>query len=448
MDGALDPWMKSLSDTLLELFPLPSGLEIKPDVILEPRVSIIEGEPAALWPDTGLFKGYHTATVSSNTRITAPDWYQDVRHFDLDFDEDLDYSPGDIAVIEPEACATDVDAFLQCVGWLDEADKSFAVKHVLPDQSLPTRLPRSLTLRTLFMRYLDINSVPRRSFFALLRHFTPNEFEREKLDEFLSPEGADDLYDYCQSVRRTIREVFEEFRSAKVPKEYLFDLFPPLRPREFSIASSALRNPWRIQLCVAIVKYKTKLKIPRRGVATTYLAALQPGDKLQIRLKKGIIVLPPDKATPVICIGPGTGIAPMRALIEERVARGAKANTLYQGCRSATKDQHYRTEFAALAGDGDKHLEYRVACSRDGPPGVKRMYVQDLIAADAERIWELVGVQGAHVYISGSSNKMPAGVKAAVQGALEQYGQKTEAEAKEFVANMEREGKLIEDCWD
>ncbi|EKM52756.1 uncharacterized protein PHACADRAFT_164681 [Phanerochaete carnosa HHB-10118-sp] len=448
LDGALDPWIESLSDALLNLFPLPPGLEVKPGGIPEPRVSIIEGQPAALPPDTGLFKGYYTATVSRNTRITASEWYQDVRHFDLDFDEDLEYSPGDIAVVEPEAFAPDVDAFLQCVGWLDEADNPFSVKHVLPDQSLPTRLPRTLTLRTLFTRHLDINFVPRRSFFALLRHFTPDELEREKLDEFLSPEGADDLYDYCQSVRRTVREVFEEFRSAKVPKEYLFDLFPPLRPREFSIASSALRSPRRIQLCVAIVKYKTKLKIPRRGVATTYLAALQPGDKLQIRLKKGIVLLPPDKATPVICIGPGTGIAPVRALIEERVARGAKANTLYQGCRSATKDQHYREEFTALAADEDKQLDYRVACSRDGPPGVKRTYVQDLIAADAERIWELMGVRGAWVYISGSSNKMPAGVKAAVQGALEGFGQKTEAEAKEFIANMERAGKLIEDCWD
>ena len=75
------------------------------------------------------------------------------------------------------------------------------------------------------------------------------------------------------------------------------------------------------------------------------------------------------------------------------------ANTLYQGCRSATKDQHYGTEFAALAAQGA--LEYRVACSRDGPAGVKRTYVQDLITADAERIWELVGVRGAWVYISG-----------------------------------------------
>ena len=74
-------------------------------------------------------------------------------------------------------------------------------------------------------------------------------------------------------------------------------------------------------------------------------------------------------------------------------------NTLYQGCRSATKDQHYGAEFAALA--EQQLLEYRVACSRDGPEGVKRTYVQDLMTADAARIWEFVGVRGGWVYISG-----------------------------------------------
>ena len=73
-------------------------------------------------------------------------------------------------------------------------------------------------------------------------------------------------------------------------------------------------------------------------------------------------------------------------------------NTLYQGCRSATKDQHYATDFTALAASGA--LVYRTACSRDGPPGVKRVYVQDLIREDAERVWEL-GRRGAWVYISG-----------------------------------------------
>ena len=89
------------------------------------------------------------------------------------------------------------------------------------------------------------------------------------------------------------------------------------------------------------MKYRTKIKIPRRGVATTYLSELKPGlnlviytrnmvltpapgDKLNIRIRKGLITLPPDINTPIICVGPGTGIAPIRSILEERVAQGAK----------------------------------------------------------------------------------------------------------------------------
>lgn len=77
----------------------------------------------------------------------------------------------------------------------------------------------------------------------------------------------------------------------------------------------------------------------------------------------------------------------------------AIANTLYFGCRSATKDQHYGAEWVQYDSDGD--IKYRVACSRDGPEGVKRTYVQDLIQEDAERIWNLIGQEKAWVYISG-----------------------------------------------
>jgi hypothetical protein len=103
----------------------------------------------------------------------------------------------------------------------------------------------------------------------------------------------DEMYDYCQRVKRTIWEVLSEFRSARIPREYVFDLFPPLRPREFSIASSIevssshhfssthsdprQLHPREIHLCVAIVRYRTKLKIPRKGVCTSYLSGLQLG---------------------------------------------------------------------------------------------------------------------------------------------------------------------------
>ena len=191
---------------LLQLYPLPPGVEVVPPNP-EPRVSIADAKAASLAPEATSIPGYYTATIVGNTRITAPDWQQDVRHFDLEFDEDIEwvlllqmftsqltsvnrYSPGDTAVISPIAPAEDVEAFLKCVGWLEDADKPFAVTHVLKDQSIPLQLPPIITLRSLFTRYLDINAVPRRSFFGLLRHFTDDEMEVEKLEDFLTPEGA------------------------------------------------------------------------------------------------------------------------------------------------------------------------------------------------------------------------------------------------------------------
>ena len=123
------------------------------------------------------------------------------------------------------------------------------------DQSLPDHLPEVATLRTLLTCHVDFNAVPRRSFFQLLQHFATDDLEKERLGEFLEDEWAvsgrasyvtlineefqEELYDYCFLVKRTIKEVLAEFRSARIPKEYIFDLFPPMRPRLFSIASSA-----------------------------------------------------------------------------------------------------------------------------------------------------------------------------------------------------------------
>ncbi|KAJ7352489.1 riboflavin synthase domain-like protein [Mycena albidolilacea] len=445
IDGALGSWMDKIMQALLLTYPLPDNVEIIPAAAIPAaRVTMVEDPSFITSSSPPLNPGFYSATVKCNNRITAGDWYQDVRHFEFDFDDDIRYSPGDVAVIRPFALFSDVGSFLRTMDWLDVADVPFRITHTMTDQSLPEHLPEAVSPRVLFTQYLDFNAVPRRSFFEYLRHFTSDELEREKLDEFLSREGADDLYDYCYRVRRTIHEVLAEFRHVKIPMEYIFDVFPPLRPRQFSIASSVKRFPSQINLCVAIVKYRTKLKISRRGVCTTFLASLKPGDKMEIGLQKGLINLPADNNTPVICIGPGTGVAPMRAVIQERLHMGATNNTLYFGCRSASKDQHYASEWSSCASTGN--LAYRAAFSRDGPEGTKRTYVQDLLQEDAERIWGLLQA-GAYVFISGSANKMPAAVKSALCFAAETYGKLETSAAAELISAMEAKGQLIEECW-
>lgn len=202
---------------------------------------------------------------------------------------------------------------------------------------------------------------------------------------------------------------------------------------------------------------------------------------MRIRIQKGFLVQPTDPAMPIVCVGPGTGIAPMRALIEQRVHEGATGmprsqamnrhlleyiytldNTLYYGCRSESKDHHYSSEWLSLSSSGK--LVYRTAFSRDVPEGVKRVYVQDRMREDAERLWDILGRRGGWLYISGyvscepsnipksnllfrSSNKMPASVKDAVAYSAERAGGLTEEQAKVFVKKLQDEGRLFEECW-
>ncbi|KZV65277.1 riboflavin synthase domain-like protein [Peniophora sp. CONT] len=449
-DAALDPWINQLTERLVELYPPSASGPLEPFPQLWPaRVTLAAttAEAMAQTRDPILdTPGYWIFTLETNTRITATDWYQDVRHFEFSTDGDLDYEPGDVAVIHPEAPADDVESILQSQGWEAIADDPVSVDHVHKDQQLSSYLPAITTLRTILTKYVDVTAVPKRSFFAIVRNFTSDEREREKMDEFVSTkEGAEDLYEYTSKVRRTIVEVLEEFRNVKIPKDYVFDVFPSLRPREFSIASSVVRHPRKIQLCIAIVSYRTKLRRPRRGIATTYLSDLKPGSKLRIGIKKGLLELPPDPSTPVLCVGPGTGIAPMRSLLETRIHSGSRNNALYFGCRSADKDQHYADDWQHYV--EEQTLTYRTAFSRDGIEGHKRLYVQNLVEEDSKQVWEAIGRRDGWVYISGSSNKMPAAVRRALAHAAHVEGGLDKHAATAYVNRMEREGRLYEECW-
>lgn len=134
----------------------------------------------------------------------------------------------------------------------------------------------------------------------------------------------DELIDYTHRPRRTLSEVMHEFRSARVPPQYLFDLLPLLRPRGFSIARilpDAEKQMTRIELLVAIVKYKTIMSVPRKGVCTAYLANLKPGTRLPVRFDEGTMRLPKSLPAPIVMVGPGTGVAPFVSFLDERARR-------------------------------------------------------------------------------------------------------------------------------
>jgi sulfite reductase alpha subunit-like flavoprotein len=326
-----------------------------------------------------------TATIVSNERVTPTTHWQDVRHLKLEATGLHPYVPGDVLTIYPKNFPIDVNQFLQTMDWTSIADTPL---HFVPSAPLtpPTAtLPvphlthdRSFTLRELLTNHLDIMAIPRRSFFAQLAHYTSDEFHRDRLLEFTNPEYIDELYDYTTRPRRSILEVLQEFESVKIPWQKVCSIVPALRGRQFSIASAMsadeVEKKTRIELLIAIVKYKTVIKRIRQGVATRYIASLAPDQEMTITLSKGGLgVTQKEIDRPVVMIGPGTGVAPMRSLIYQRMqwrkelgvpSDGQAKDLLFFGCRNAESDYYFKEEWNSLKESGVP-LQVYTAFSRD-----------------------------------------------------------------------------------
>jgi sulfite reductase alpha subunit-like flavoprotein len=145
-----------------------------------------------------------------------------------------------------------------------------------------------------------------------------------------------------------------------------------------------------------MVEYKTNLAIPRRGLCSSWLQDLPLETRIPLKISPPTLFLPPLPSTPVILVGPGTGVAPMRAFVEERVRQGAAKDTmLYFGCRSRTADHYFAEEWEAYRKLG---VKIRVAVSREGP---EKVYVQHLIREDKELIKDWMLDRQGWLYVCG-----------------------------------------------
>ncbi|KAJ3375657.1 NADPH-dependent diflavin oxidoreductase 1 [Allomyces arbusculus] len=442
VDGTLDPWLDGLWQVLLQRFPLPPGQEIISDQeLLPPKYRLVPYEGKSTAPTTrAATLGTIAARVECNTRMTTPDHFQDVRHVVLSIDQGVRYRPGDIARLMPSNSAENVDALLSLIGWTAQADDLVLVESTDPDSPVPADIPQPTTLRALLTHHLSPWSRPRRYLFELLSHFATDDQQREKLVEFCTAAGQDELYSYCHRPRRHCVEVIQDFFAVRnVPAAYCFDLFPEMIARDYSLASFA---KGKVELCVAVVEYKTKLAAPRRGIASEWIRALKEGDAVPLRIVPGTMTLPDDANTPIICIGPGTGVAPMKSLIEARIQQGATANLLIFGCRSKAHDFLFETEWQKHVDAGN--LDLWTAFSRDQPA---KVYVQHVLLQHGPQVFDWIHDRGAHVYVCGSSNQMPTDVRNALTLIVQNGAGLTHEQAAEYVARMKKARRYQEETW-
>lgn len=310
--------------------------------------------------------------------------------------------------------------------------------------------PTPCTVRDCLTRYLDLSGIPRRTTLAALANFTQNPQEGDRLRQLASKQGREEYNDFVVKEGRSLAELLTEtFPSLKIPLNHLVALAPHLQPRYYTISSSSSVHPTSVHATVAVTRDEPRPGRVHLGVCSSYLAAPQT-QRVRIFIRPSSFRLPADAATPIILVGPGTGIAPMRALLQERqhqrtVQKLPVGETLlFFGCRRRDTDFLYEEELMAFARDGTLS-ELQLAFSREK---AQKVYVQHLIQAPkmAKRLWALLAEQGAHVYVCGGTT-MGQDVHKAFAAVCEKEGKRSAQAAADFVKGLQQQGRYVQELW-
>ncbi|PVZ99276.1 hypothetical protein BB558_004697 [Smittium angustum] len=513
LDGALDKWIPRLFEEIYKICGSVKNTKeniIDINVLPKPQFSIqlyndnynTRNPPTNVPPNFAEIYsmiGHSrvsvvTGTVLSNIRITAEDHFQDVRSITFKPNTDVIWNPGDYVNVFPKNSNNLVTEFLDLVGYSTMKNSLLKISKSKNETNAKTddsEKPFLISFWDLVKNYVDINSVPRRSFFKWCSYFTKSEAEKEKLLELSDSSGIDLYYSYCVIPKRTVLEVLYDFsglHNCAIPIEMILQVFPVMMPRGYSISSS-MKISNNIRLTAGIVRYKTNLISERIGTCSRYFMDLQANENIEFEIKKGTMNLPPlitnnsgigFEHIPIIMIGPGTGIAAFLSFIEERSTeksvngngliestRVKKDNTKYQsyglksssecktlmifGNRNSEKDFLYKNELLNFV---DKsHLELIATFSRDpkNPPGLPKYYVQNAIEDNGALIKDLILNKGAYLYVSGKLGKMPLDVKNSIKKVLANHNNGSLPlnldDAENYLKYMIKTKRYQEECW-
>lgn len=443
IDGFYTEWESALIEALSRHFP--NLVPIDDHVLLPPENPVVvdvAGE-SIVGDDKKIalsrtVQDLRLGSLRLFDRITAPDHFQDVRHVVIE-SQDLDYVPGDTVALYPANSSRHVELLFELQPhWLPFADKPLIIKGQEPDVVGGLISSENLTLRTLITHHLDLVAIPNRSFFMTLWHFTDESTEdgareKEKLWEFSRFEDSEELYNYANRPRRLILECIMEFeKNTKIPVEYVYDLFPKIKPRLFLIASQPASTT--VELAVAIVEYRTKLRRIRRGLCTTWLKSLAIDETIVFSIHKSNLNF--HQNVPVLMIAPGTGIAPMKSLIEALPLD--RKLYLFFGNRNRDKDYLFGKKWGNYP-----QLQVFPCFSRDGD---KIKYVQHSLFANYQLVGDLIINENAVVFLCGSSGKMPREVRITLIEILAKHSL-GEKEAQRLISEMEDNGRYIQETW-
>jgi sulfite reductase (NADPH) flavoprotein alpha-component len=369
------------------------------------------------------------AKVKKAFDLSGPGAPKNTRHYEIDLEGgELEYTPGDSLAVQPTNDPALVEDTLKALGFTGEE----IVKH--PKTTLEVPIRQALIEATL------ITEIDNKLIKAIIEKTGGNT----ALAGLLEPEKKEELKKYLWG--RFVIDLLLENPTAKFePQEFMLTQ-KKLNIRLYSISSSQKAHPKEVHLTIATVKYTSHGR-ERSGVASTFLAErISVGETLIpvfVNHGKGFRLPEPQEETPVIMIGPGTGIAPFRAFLEERKATAAKGKAwLFFGEVNCSTCFFYKDEFEAYLADGTL-AKLTTAWSRDQ---AEKIYVQHKLLENSAEIYAWLE-QGAIVYVCGDASRMAVDVDKALHSIIEKEGGKTPEEAIAYMAAFKEAKRYRRDVY-
>jgi sulfite reductase (NADPH) flavoprotein alpha-component len=365
------------------------------------------------------------APLLANVHLNGEGSAKDTRHFEFSLEgSGLSYEAGDALGVRPTNCAELAEELLRALGRSGE-------------EPVPDRNGQETPLREALVHHYEITRIPQ----PLLKALAERTGDAELL-KYIAPDGSGELKKFIWG--REIIDLLHAHPAAKFAPGEFVALLRKLQPRLYSISSSPKAHPGQVHLCVGVVRYDS-LGRPRKGVCSTFLAErVPPGGAVPVFVHHNKNFRPPvNPDAPMIMVGPGTGIAPFRAFLEERRATGAKGkNWLFFGDQRGATDFLFREELEAMQRDGTL-TRLDLAFSRDQ---VEKIYVQTRMLEHGKELYAWLE-EGGGFYVCGDASRMAKDVDAALHQIIQTAGGKRAEEATAYVAALKQDKRYQRDVY-
>ncbi|NBM86472.1 NADPH-dependent assimilatory sulfite reductase flavoprotein subunit [Proteus sp. G2661] len=407
-----DEWIKQLTELLKAKVPAQST-----QVLQQTQSGTTDTIEASIYHRDAPF----TATLLTNQKITGRNSDRDIRHIEISLEgSDLQYQPGDALGVWFNNSPEKVDELIALL-WL-KGDEPVTLKS------------QTFTLKEALLHHCELtqNSAPIvKAYAQLTRHEDLLSLVSDKIK----------LQQYAD--KYPINEMVRQYCAQPTAQDFV-DILRPLTPRLYSIASSQQEVEDEVYLTLGVVRYDVNSRAYTGGASGFLADSLKEGDSINVFIEKNAhFRLPKDNTAPVIMIGPGTGIAPFRAFMQQRENDGATGkNWLFFGNPHFVEDFLYQVEWQRYVKSGLlTHID--LAWSRDQ---AHKIYVQDKLRERGNEIWQWLQ-QGAYLYVCGDASHMAKDVEQALLEIVMEYGNKNSEEADEYLSELRLERRYQRDVY-